>query len=137
MTPTVVLLEMDRHLQAAVTAFLTRQGYAVREAADARSALDILRGESVQAILLDPYPAPDGEALLRQIRSQPGLARLPIIAMLAADCGEMLDYLEPGDYLHIPFDLQHLDWLLRKLLAEANDAPAESAQLPDVREGTS
>jgi DNA-binding response OmpR family regulator len=133
--PTVILLETDRLLYTAIAAFLTRQGYDVREAASARSALHILQGESVQAILLDPYPAPDGETLLRRIRSRPDLARIPVIAMLGVECGEILDYLKPGDHLHIPFEMQHLDWLLRKLLAEAKNASADIVRLPDSREG--
>lgn len=127
---TIVVVEADRHLRSAVTAFLTRQGYVVRETANARSALGILRGESVQAVLLDLYPAPDGETLLKHMRSQPDLACMPVIAMLDTDCGELLDYLEPGDYLHIPFDMQHLDWMLKKVLAERQGV--NTAYKPDL-----
>jgi len=133
--PTVMLLEKNRLLHTAITAFLMQRGYHVREATSVRSALDILQGESVQAVLLDPYPAPDGETLLRRMRSQPDLARIPVVAMIEVDCGEMLDYLDPGDHLHIPFEMQHLDWLLKKLMAQANVAALDTFRLPSCREG--
>ena len=115
---TIMLIEEDRLLRMAIAAYLTRQGYCVREAPDATLALAHLEQEPVDAILLDTHPEAHGLGLLKQIRSRPTLAHTPLIALVTTDCeAETLDYVEPGDYLRIPFDMPFLDWMLNRLLS--------------------
>lgn len=117
--PTIVVLEEDRLLRYALTAYLRQQGYDVREATAPASVMDCLEHECVQAVILDVHPAAQNVELMKQIRSRAELAHMPIIAIIATNSSpEILDYLEPGDYLRIPFDMQHLGWLLRSLLAK-------------------
>jgi two-component system OmpR family response regulator len=116
-TTKIVVVESDRLLRTAIAEYLKRQAYTVLEAADAASALLHLEQGAIQAVLLDTHPAAQGTDLLKQIRNRPALAQLPVIALIASHCNlEALDYLKPGDYLSVPFDMQQLANRLKHLL---------------------
>jgi DNA-binding response OmpR family regulator len=115
--PTVVVAEGDRLLRAAVAAYLKGHGYSVLEAGDALSVLNHLRQAKVDAVLLDTHLDSQDVDLLKYMRSQPEWVQIPVVAMVASDCNaETLDYLPPGDYLRIPFDMALLSWVLQNLL---------------------
>ena len=135
--PTVVVFEKDRLLRDAMVAYLKRQGYAVLETTAPASVLNCLEHESVQAAILDVYPAVQGVELLRRIRGRADLAHMPIIAILAlTDSLEALEYLEPGEYVRLPFDMPYLEWLLRSLLAKPfGDGHSASAAPPAEKNG--
>ena len=114
----IMVVEEDRLLRTAIAAYLTRQGHIVWEAIGSVRALEHLEQESVDAILLDTHPTAYGVDLLKQIRNQPALARTPVIALVTTESEiEVLDYVEPGGYVRIPFDMQYLDWMLNRLLS--------------------
>lgn len=114
---TIMVVEEDRLLRTAISAYLRMQGYTVREEPNAALALAGLVQEPASVVLLDTDPAGRGLDLLKQIRKHPGLAQTPVIAIVAADSGaETLDYLEPGAHVRLPFDMQYLDWVLSSLL---------------------
>ena len=116
---TIVVAEGDRLLRSAIAAYLKGHGYSILEAGDALSVLNHLRQTTVEAVLLDTYLNSQGVDLLKYMRSQPDLARIPVVAIVASDYNaETLDYLHPGDYLRIPFDMLFLDWVLQDLLAK-------------------
>jgi DNA-binding response OmpR family regulator len=120
---TIIVVESNRLLRTAIAQYLKGQGYSVLEAEEAQTALSLLEQKPVQALLLDTHPAPAGTELLRQIRKRPALAQLPVIALVASHLSpEALDYLKPGDYLSIPFDMAHLAWRLKQLLAGLTSA---------------
>jgi DNA-binding response OmpR family regulator len=115
--PTVVVAEADRLLRLAVAAYLKGQGYSVLEAGDALSVLNHLRQANVEAVLLDTHLNSRGVDLLKYIRSQPEWAQIPVVAIVSSDYNtETLDYLPPGDYLRVPFDMVLLNWVLENLL---------------------
>ena len=115
--PTVVVAEADRLLRSAVAAYLKGHGYSVLEAGDALSVLNHLRQANVEAVLLDTHLNSQGVDLLKSIRSQPEWAQIPVVAIVASDYNaETLDYLPPGDYLRVPFDMVLLNWVLENLL---------------------
>jgi DNA-binding response OmpR family regulator len=115
--PTVVVAEADRLLRSAVAAYLKGQGYSVLEAGDALSVLNHLRQANVEAVLLDTHLNSRGVDLLKSIRSQPEWAQIPVVAIVSSDYNtETLDYLPPGDYLRVPFDMVLLNWVLENLL---------------------
>jgi DNA-binding response OmpR family regulator len=115
-------------LRTAIAQYLKGQGYSVLEAEDAQTALTLLEQKPVQALLLDTHPVAAGTELLKQIRKRPALAQLPVIALIASHLNpEALDYLKPGEYLNIPFDMEHLAWRLKQLLAGLASAEPCSA----------
>ena len=115
----IVVIEQDRLLRSALVTYLKRQGYEVLEAAHTAFALEYLEREPVEAVVLDAFSGIEGTDLLKQIRTRLSLAQVPILAIVATNCSsEMFDYLEPGDYVRLPFDMPYLGWVLKELLAK-------------------
>ena len=116
--PTILVVEADHLLRSAIAAYLRKQRHVVFEATGVMAALEVLGRQFVQAAVIDTHPWQSVE-LLKQIRGHPTLAGTPVIAIVGHDnIAEVLEYLEPGEYLRIPFDMPFLDWLLQKLLGE-------------------
>jgi adenylate cyclase len=87
---------------------LEREGHAVRVAADGRAALELLRSEPFDIVLLDVLmPEMDGLELLELIQSDDELRATPVIMISALeDMASVVRCIELGaeDYLPKPFD---------------------------------
>ena len=80
------ILVAENHLlnQEVATEFLESAGATVCIAQNGGEALDLLRQESFNCVLMDlQMPVLDGYAATRQIRARPELAHMPVIAMTA------------------------------------------------------
>ena len=81
----ILLIEDEDMVATIYRARLTRAGYAVDLAADGETGLALLRQSPPDAVLLDAHlPRMDGLQVLQLIRSDPQLARLPVILCTAA-----------------------------------------------------
>lgn len=117
-----VLIVEDNAINQLVTrGMLLKLGYRVRTADNGAEALELLRGESVDAVLLDcQMPVMDGFATCRAIRALPGCAELPVLAITAhSHSGDRERCLAAGmsDYLAKPVKFEELrvllhDWVL-------------------------
>jgi pimeloyl-ACP methyl ester carboxylesterase/DNA-binding response OmpR family regulator len=87
---------------------LERLGYQVREADDGQPALDLLRAEPFDLVLLDiMMPEMDGYAVLRAMQADATLRRVPVIVLSALDdMASVVRAIELGadDYLPKPCD---------------------------------
>lgn len=87
---------------------LRRLGHCVRMAENGRQALEMIRGESFDILLLDfVMPAMDGYEVLKYLRSNPRSAHLPVIVLSASDDSMEIARsikLAAQDYLPKPFD---------------------------------
>ncbi|HEX3730047.1 MAG TPA: SpoIIE family protein phosphatase [Opitutaceae bacterium] len=87
---------------------LERQGHSVASAGDGRAALELLRAEPFDLVLLDMImPVLDGQATLEEIKRDPALRHLPVIMISALDeLGSVVRCIERGaeDYLPKPFN---------------------------------
>src|SRR5258706_5410992 len=107
---------------------LTFRGMEVVTAAGGRDALELLRRQSFDVVLLDiMMPGVDGLAVLREIRKTKSVAELPIIMTTARDTrSSVVDALDAGanDYVTKPIDLLVLMARIRTQIAlkDANDA---------------
>jgi two-component system, response regulator, stage 0 sporulation protein F len=119
----ILVVDDDYQVRATIVRALSELGYAVREAADGAEALDQVRDDRVDLVILDyVMPGMDGAEVAREIASiDPDL---PIIfstghAALRALRGAAGDDVA---VLHKPFTLDELDELLRERLLERRRA---------------
>ncbi|HEY4678096.1 MAG TPA: response regulator [Candidatus Angelobacter sp.] len=105
---------------------LERQGYAVSDAADGKEALEKVRAETPDLILLDlQMPIRNGYEVLGELREDPAYATLPIIALTASAMqGDREKALAAGftGYLAKPVALSHLREEIQRLLDPKNAA---------------
>lgn len=111
--PQSILVIEDQALNRKVARIvLQSEGYEVIEAIDAVEALACLEKVVPALILMDiALPGQSGEELTRQIKADPNLCGIPIIALTAAAMsGDRERLLKAGcdDYLSKPIDTQEL-----------------------------
>ncbi|HBX56606.1 hybrid sensor histidine kinase/response regulator [Pseudomonas sp. UBA2684] len=118
---TVLIVEDNAINQLVTRGMLLKLGYRVRTADHGAEALEVLRGEAVDAILLDcQMPVMDGFATCRALRALPGCVELPVLAITAhSHSGDRERCLAAGmsDYLAKPVKFEELrsllhDWVL-------------------------
>lgn len=130
---TVLVVEDNAINQLVTRGMLLKLGYRVRTADNGAEALELLRNEPVDAVLLDcQMPVMDGFATCRALRGLPGCAELPVLAITAhSHSGDRERCLAAGmsDYLAKPVKFDELrvllhDWVLcRPLTATSGTAP--------------
>jgi two-component system cell cycle response regulator DivK len=102
---------------------LQAAGYTVLEAGDAREALDVLRLQTPDLILMDiNLPEIDGYTLTGQLKARPELAHVPIIAMTAyALRGDRERSLAAGcdEYIEKPIDVDSLSKQIDRFLKQS------------------
>ncbi|WP_172150151.1 MULTISPECIES: hybrid sensor histidine kinase/response regulator [Pseudomonas] len=118
---TVLVVEDNAINQLVTRGMLLKLGYRVRTADNGAEALEVLRREPVDAVLLDcQMPVMDGFATCRALRNLPGCAELPVLAITAhSHSGDREHCLAAGmsDYLAKPVKFEALrgllhDWVL-------------------------
>ncbi|RRV41561.1 hybrid sensor histidine kinase/response regulator [Pseudomonas sp. o96-267] len=118
---TVLIVEDNAINQLVTRGMLLKLGYRVRTADNGAEALELLRNESVDAVLLDcQMPVMDGFATCRALRALPGCTELPVLAITAhSHSGDRERCLAAGmsDYLAKPVKFEELrvllhDWVL-------------------------
>lgn len=113
---------------------LTQTGFTARGFADGKSVLEALKTEIPELIVLDiMLPGMDGVEVLREIRSNPATARIPVI-MATAKGTEMdkIQGLDTGadDYLVKPFGIMEMVYRIKAVLRRC--APYESRDILTV-----
>ena len=111
-------------------------GYTVLEACDGQEALRIIEQSQPELLLLDiGMPVMDGFAVIRRIRENPRLAKLPVVAVTAyAMRGDQERILNSGfdGYLSKPINpsslIQELDRLLDRGVQSANQDQTPEGQ---------
>ncbi|MBB1517988.1 hybrid sensor histidine kinase/response regulator [Aquipseudomonas guryensis] len=125
---TVLIVEDNAINQLVTRGMLLKLGYRVRTADNGVEALEMLRSEPIDAVLLDcQMPVMDGFATCRALRALPGCAELPVLAITAhSHSGDRERCLAAGmsDYLAKPVkfvELQTLlhDWVLCQVPADS------------------
>jgi CheY-like chemotaxis protein/signal transduction histidine kinase/CHASE3 domain sensor protein len=114
----VLLVDDDMRNLFALSKVLRSWGMHVTMAQDGLKALKTLADrDDIELVLMDVMmPVMDGYDTIREIRAQPQLARLPIIALTAkAMRGDREKCLEAGanDYLSKPIDIDKLSSMMR------------------------
>ena len=117
---------------------LELRGYTVLEACDGQEALRIIELTQPELLLLDiGMPEMDGFAVIRRIRENPRLAKLPVVAVTAyAMRGDRERILTSGfdGYLSKPVNPSSLTEELGRLLTKSNQ-PANSGEADQGQPG--
>lgn len=127
----VLVAEDDRAVREALARALGLEGYAVRAVSNGAQALDALREQPADLVLLDvSMPIVDGLTVCRVLRSERN--RVPILMLTArTETSDRVAGLDAGadDYLAKPFDLDELFARMRALVRRAGltDEPATDA----------
>ena len=105
-TPTVLIVDDDRHLRETIAELLSEDGYRVVTAEHGSRALERMQGEHVCMVLLDlMMPTKSGWQVLAELLGDPALPRVPVgvISALVTETP-----LGTDGVLHKPFDLDRL-----------------------------
>jgi adenylate cyclase len=113
MNDEAVILVVDDQAQniRLLDAVLSPRGYRVLTAESGEAALDLLRTEQPDVVLLDiMMPGMDGYEVCRRIRDNPDTAYLPVVMITASDIQEKVRGTEAGadDFVTKPFDQAEL-----------------------------
>ncbi|MDE2679451.1 MAG: response regulator transcription factor [Gemmatimonadetes bacterium] len=122
----VLVVEDEAEIAALVAYQLTREGYRVETVANGTAALDALRREKPDLLVLDRMlPEVSGDEVLQAIRSDPATLTLPVLVLTAKrEQQDRIAGLELGadDYLTKPFSPRELvlraDAILRRAQGE-------------------
>jgi CheY-like chemotaxis protein len=104
----VLVVDDERMNRLLLRRALEAEGHAVTDAANGREALECLRADAPDVVLLDlVMPELDGYATLREIKADPTLAHVPVIIISGIDeLDSIVRCIEMGatDYLPKPFE---------------------------------
>jgi DNA-binding response OmpR family regulator len=83
-TLTVLIIEDDTDILNFTSRVLEMEGYQVLRASDGRTGLEIVREKPVSLVLLDlRLPELDGWSVLREMKQDVELARIPVVVLTA------------------------------------------------------
>ena len=84
MGKSVLLIEDEPNIIEAIGFILSRDGWKVRTHSRGQDALDVLRGQRPDLVILDVMlPGRSGYEILEDIRADPALADLPVLMLTA------------------------------------------------------
>lgn len=96
--PSVLLVEDEPDVRQSLREVITEEGYRVSDVADGRQALEYLRTHEPPAVvLLDlMMPVMDGYEVLRAMKQDGALARIPVVVISAAAQATLEDVVTTG-----------------------------------------
>jgi CheY-like chemotaxis protein len=121
MVKTVLVVDDEPVLRVLMREILQDEGYAVIDAADGRSMLELLQGVHPDLVLMDVMmPGVDGREAYQVLRSRTDLPDLPVVMMSAAVLPNKLDP-SIAAFLRKPFDLTELIELVARLIGPPDE----------------
>ncbi|MDD5097862.1 MAG: response regulator [Candidatus Omnitrophica bacterium] len=119
--PKKILIVDDEPDLLRVTTFrLKKAGYEISSATNGQEALDLIRANPPDLVLLDlRLPLIDGYEVCRQVKSDPGLKHVPVILFTASighDISETVKKVMADDYVIKPFEPDDLLSKIKKLI---------------------
>ncbi|WP_380173768.1 response regulator transcription factor [Kineococcus sp. DHX-1] len=137
--PTILLADDESAITDNLAPLLTRAGFDVVVAHDGQEALDRVRAQDPDLVVLDVMmPRMDGRAVLRRLR-QEGSSTPVILLTQVGESSERAMALEEGadDYLNKPFDPQELTARIRAVLRRRDgDRRGGPGQFQRLRSGS-
>ena len=123
---TILYVEDNPENRMLVRRILLSEGYSLLEARDADEALNVLSEKHPDLILMDiNMPGVDGYTLTSHIKSMPGFANVPILAITANVMrGDREKTLQAGcdGYIQKPIDIDQLTREIERFLSRRTHA---------------
>ena len=116
----VLIVDDDPSIRRMIMAALRREGYAFSEAANGKEALDTMRKERPNIVVLDlMMPIVSGWDVLRERAGDPELLSIPVVIISANRGPELATAMDKGicAFLPKPFDINALSSLVRSCVA--------------------
>ena len=105
----VLVVDDDASTRDLLARFLRKEGFEVRAAADGRAGLDLARTVRPDVILLDvTMPRMDGWSVLRALKTDPALAKIPVVMVTIMGEQRLAFSLGATDYLQKPIKWDRL-----------------------------
>ena len=135
----VLVVEDEVNIRELVCLHLRHEGYACDDVGDGKAALERMRTERYDLLVLDlMLPGLDGLSLCRAVRNGERNADVPILMLTARrEESDKVVGLESGadDYLTKPFGVRELVARARALLRRPRRAPADAAAVANGVDG--
>jgi len=115
----VLVVDDDANIRKMIVAALKRDGYTFLEAPNGREALDLMRSDHPDVVVLDlMMPVLSGWDVLRERSSDEDLMRIPVIIVSANRDPEVAHAVSQGicAFLPKPFDIGALSALVRSCM---------------------
>lgn len=119
---TILAVDDEFGILEVITMALEEQGHHVVTAANGRQGLECLARETVGLVLLDfMMPLLDGPGMLRAMRADPALCRIPVVMMSSLSKAAMQQECAGcAAYLRKPFSIALLPSLVAQILGQAS-----------------
>ncbi len=119
----VLLIEDEPNISEAIRFILMRDGFRVSCHGQGRDALDVVRDQQPDALILDAMlPGRSGYDILRDLRAEPATADLPVLMLTARGQGrdrELAEAAGASGFMAKPFSNAEVLASVRALLAGA------------------
>jgi CheY-like chemotaxis protein len=115
-TPRVLVVDDDPNIRRMMVAALKRDGYSFSEAANGKEALEMMRADRPDVVLLDlMMPVLSGWDVLQEREHDASLSKIPVIIVSANRAPEIAQAVDKGicAFLPKPFDIGVLSALVR------------------------
>jgi len=118
----ILIVDDDPAVHDVLRITLSKEGYRLLHAYDGTEALDLVREHHPDVITLDVMmPRVDGWSVLSELKSDPKLARIPVIMLTIVDERTMGYSLGASEYMTKPVDRTRLVELVRRFTAQAQE----------------
>ena len=128
---TILIIEDEADIRSFIARVLQLEGYSVIEASDGTTGMGILKETPIALVMLDlRLPGPDGWSILREIKRNPELAKIPVVVLTAiAETMQRKKTLRMGaaSYLIKPLSAHSLSMAITGIL-QAKSQSYETAQ---------
>jgi DNA-binding response OmpR family regulator len=120
MESAVLIVEDEKNLASLLGDRLGDEGYQVRVAYTGADALKLLKEKSPDVVTLDIHlPDANGLALLKDLKADPDMKKIPVIIISSSDEGEGAKKLGAEAFFRKPVDFKKLFDMLKSLRASA------------------
>jgi two-component system phosphate regulon response regulator PhoB len=133
MSASILVVEDERDVATAVEHVLVREGYRVTVAWDGKVALDSVRRERPDLVILDlMLPEISGTEVLKSLKGAAATRGIPILLLTARseEIDRVLGFeLGADDYVAKPFSIRELALRVRALLKRGDPSPDRERQI--------